>query len=66
VVDTRFEELNFDEDELVIEPFELFEEGVDERERVVIRGFLNVEADETSLKGLTKECAARCSSPVYA
>ena len=36
MVDAGFEELDFDEDEFVVEPFEFFQKAIDKGESVVI------------------------------
>ena len=63
MVDAGFKELDFDEDELVVEAFELFEEGGDEREGVVVGGLRHVEGDEAGFEGLAEEGPAGLDRP---
>ena len=63
VVDAGFEELDLDEDEFVVEAFELLEEGVDEGEGVVVGVFGHVEGDEAGFEGLAEEGAAFGDGP---
>jgi len=58
MVDSRFKELDFDQDELVIEAFEFFEQAVDECEGIIIRLLGHIEGDETGFKVLSKEAPA--------
>lgn len=58
MVDTRFEELDFDQHKLVIQAFEFAEEGVDESECVIVRLLLHVETDESGFEVLSEERAA--------
>ncbi len=64
MVDSAFEELDFDEDELVIQAFELFEEAVDEGEGVIVGLLLHVECDETDLEVLAEETLTLFYCPV--
>lgn len=63
MVYTRFEELNFDEDELVIETLEFFEEVVDKCESVVVGSFGHVKGYETGFEVLTQEASSFGSCP---
>jgi hypothetical protein len=63
VVDAGFEELDFDKDKFVIEAFELFEEGVDEGEGVVIGLLLHVQPDEADFEVLAEEALALGDGP---
>ena len=63
VVDAGFEQLDFDEDEFVIEAFELFEEAVDESEGVVVGLLLHVEGYEARFEVLTKEASTFGDGP---
>lgn len=63
VVDAGFEQLHFDEDEFVIEAFELFEEAVDEGEGVVVGLLLHVERDEPRFEVLTEEASTFGDGP---
>lgn len=63
VVDARFEQLDFDKDEFVIEAFELFEEAVDEREGVVVGLLLHVEGDKPRFEVLTEESSTFGDGP---
>ena len=63
MVDARFEELDFDEDELVVEAFELAEEGVYQGEGVVVGGFAHEEGDESRFEVLAQEGAPLADGP---
>ena len=63
VVDSAFEELHFDEDELVIEAFEFFEQAVDERKGFVVGLLLHVEANEAYFKTLAQEALPLLHGP---
>ena len=66
VVDAGLEQLDFDEDDFVVEAFELFEEGVDEREGVVVGLLGHVERYEAGFEGLPEKGAPLGYRPFYA
>ena len=66
VIDTRLEELDFDEDELVIEALKLLQEGVDESESLIVRLLLHQQSDKADLKVLAEETTALGGGPFYA
>ena len=65
MVDTGFEELDFHEDELVVEALKLTQQGVDEGEGFVIGLLRHMEGDEASFKVLAEERAALGNGPFY-
>ena len=65
MVDTGFEELNLDENELVIKAFEFSEKTVDECEGFVVGLLGHVEGDEASFEVLPQERAAFGDGPLY-
>jgi hypothetical protein len=66
VVDLGLEELDFDENELVVETLELAEEGVDQRQGVVVGSLRHEESYEAGLEVLAEEAAALLGCPFYA
>ena len=58
VVDFALEQLDFDEHELVVQPFELLEQVVDECEGIIVCLLLHVQADESHLEVLAQEALA--------
>ena len=66
MVDAGFEELNFDEDELVVEALEFAEEAVDEGEGVVVGLLRHVQGDQPGFEVLAQEAAALGGGPFYA
>ena len=63
MVDSAFEELDFDEDEFVVEAFEFFEQAVDEGEGFVVGLLLHVEADEAHFEALAEEALPLLHGP---
>jgi len=55
VIDSRFEELDFHEHELVIQALQLLQQAIDESEGVIVGGFVHVELNETGFEVLSKE-----------
>lgn len=63
VVDSGFEELDFDEAQLIVETLEFTEKAVDEGEGVVVRQLRHVEGDEADFEVLALERSALCGGP---
>jgi hypothetical protein len=66
MVDSRFEELDLDEAELVVEALELTEKAVDEGEGFVVGLLGHVEGDQADLEILALEGTALGGGPFYA
>jgi hypothetical protein len=66
VVNSRLEELDVDESELVVEALELAEETIDKTKGFVVRLLGHVEVDETDLEVLALEGSTLGGSPFYA
>lgn len=66
MVDARLEELDFDEDELVVEALEFAEETVDEGEGVVVGLLRHVQGYQAGFEVLAQEAATLGGRPFYA
>ena len=65
MVDAGFEELDFDEDELIIKAFEFTEKTVDECQGFVVGLLGHVERDEAGFEVLPEKGAAFGDGPFY-
>jgi hypothetical protein len=65
VVNSRLEELNFDESELVIQALELAKKVVNEPEGFVVGLLCHLESDEADLEVLSLKRAALGGGPFY-
>jgi len=66
VIDAGFKKLDFDEDELVIEAFELAEEAVDEGKSFVVAVLCHVQSYEAGFEVLAQEVALLRCGPLDA
>ena len=55
MVDFALEQLDLDQHELVVQPFQLLEQVVDECEGIIVCLLLHVQADESHLEVLAQE-----------
>ena len=60
----RLEKLHLDQYELVVQPPELFEQAIDECERVIVRLFLHVQLNQSCLELLTEETSSLRDCPI--
>ena len=63
MIDAGLEELDFNEDELIIEALELFEEAVDECEGVIVGSFGHVEGYQAGFEVLAEEASSFGGGP---